>query len=110
MQMYIFNNGPIEWLENPPVFLPRKFFTLFEFLKCITFEPAYISTELMNRMIGRISDSQVWTITELCHILCIVTTIQSISQLSCSFGITSMDHWELDQDPLEGANCDGNTL
>ncbi|KAH8581842.1 uncharacterized protein ELE39_001972 [Cryptosporidium sp. chipmunk genotype I] len=109
MQMYIFNNGPIEWLENPSEFLPVKFFTLFEFLKCITFEPAYVSNELMNHLIGEVSDTQVWTITELCHILCIVTTIQSISQLSCSFGITSMDHWELGPDPLEGANCDGNT-
>ncbi|OII71793.1 uncharacterized protein cubi_00600 [Cryptosporidium ubiquitum] len=109
MQMYIFNNGPIEWLENPSEVLPIKFFALFEFLKCITFEPAYVSNELMNRLIGEISDTQVWTITELCHILCIVTTIQSISQLSCSFGITSMDHWDLGPDPLEGTNCDGNT-
>ncbi|PPS95114.1 Uncharacterized protein GY17_00002176 [Cryptosporidium hominis] len=109
MQMYVFNNGPIEWLENPSDSLPVKFFALFEFLKCITFEPAYISNELMNHLIGEVSDTQVWTITELCHILCIVTTIQSISQLSCSFGITSMDHWELGPDPLEGPNCDGNT-
>ncbi|KAJ1614089.1 Sestrin 1-like protein [Cryptosporidium canis] len=109
MQMFIFNDGPIEWLENPSSSLPTKFFKLYEFLKCITFEPAFISNEFMGQMIGRFSDTQVWTITEFCHILCIVTTIQSLSQLSCSFGITSMDHWELGPDPLEGVDCDGNT-
>ncbi|KAF7457934.1 sestrin-1 isoform X1 [Cryptosporidium felis] len=109
MQMFVFNNGPIEWLEKPSECLPSKFFTLFEFLNCITFEPANISNELMNRLIGMVSGTQVWTVTELCHILCIATTIQSISQLSCSFGLTCMDHWELGPDPLEGTNCDGNT-
>ncbi|KAK6591017.1 hypothetical protein RS030_111769 [Cryptosporidium xiaoi] len=109
IQMFLINNGPIEWLKNPLNALPDKFFVLFEYLKSITFEPSCVSSDLLKRLIGTSSTTQVWTITELSHIICIVTTIQSMCQLSCSFGITSMDHWELGSDPLEGVNCDGNT-
>ncbi|KAH8741025.1 hypothetical protein FG386_002571 [Cryptosporidium ryanae] len=109
IQMFLINNGPIEWLKNPLNVLPDKFFVLFEYLKSVTFEPNCISNDLLRKLIGTSLNTQVWTITELSHIICIVTTIQSMCQLSCSFGITSMDHWELGPDPLEGVNCDGNT-
>ncbi|EEA07537.1 uncharacterized protein CMU_037110 [Cryptosporidium muris RN66] len=109
MQMFLINKGSVEWLTKGTNSLPCKLQNLTEFINFLAFDPANIPYDIMNGLLGVRSGIQGWTITELCHVLCVVTTIQSMSQLASAFGLTSMDHWDLGCDPLEGLECDGDT-
>ncbi|KAL7067725.1 hypothetical protein ACR3K2_16340 [Cryptosporidium serpentis] len=109
MQMFLINKGSVEWLTKGTNSLPCKLQNLTEFINFLAFDPANMPYDIMNDLLGVRSGIQGWTITELCHVLCVVTTIQSMSQLASAFGLTSMDHWDLGCDPLEGLECDGDT-